>query len=205
MSTHFFDLNVHAHQDSVGAFLSAHPSFADPGRLNTETLAFAAGYVSHLVMDEQYITDMYRRFFAEHDALGGRIRANVMDRLLQFHIEGLYCNDPKLKTAVCDALGGTVENVQAGFIETETLERWRGVMLEMTARTMDWDRMRGMVSNHLRIGGLEEGESLASFLDSLPDLLNETIAHITSDEVGAFVERSTEAARLAVARYLGCE
>ena len=205
MSTHFFDLNIHDHQDSVAAFLAAHPSLADAGRLNGETRAFAAGYISHLVMDEQYITEIYRRFFAQHEELGGRIRANVMDRLLQFHLDGTYCNDPELKTSVCGALAATVENIQAGFIETKTLEQWRGVMLEMAARTMDWERIRGMVSNHLRIGGLQEGETLTSFLDSLPELLDETIAHITSAEVAAFVGRSTEATRSAVARYLGCE
>jgi hypothetical protein len=69
---------------------------------------------------------------------------------------------------------------------------------------MDWDRMRGMISNHLRFAGLEEGETLGSFLDSLPDLLDETIAHITSAEIDAFVQRATEAARSAVERYLGC-
>jgi len=62
MSTHFFDLNVHDHQDSVSLFLAAHPAFADTGALNGDTRAFAAGYISHLVMDEQYITEIYRRF-----------------------------------------------------------------------------------------------------------------------------------------------
>jgi len=61
-----------------------------------------------------------------------------------------------------------------------------------------------MIANHLRISGLQEGETLTTFLDSLPELLNETIAHITSAEVDAFVQRSTEAARKAVERYLGC-
>jgi hypothetical protein len=69
---------------------------------------------------------------------------------------------------------------------------------------MDWDRMRGMIANHLRFSGLEEGETLSSFLDALPELLDETIAHVTSVEVAAFVERSTAAARQAIERYLGC-
>jgi len=61
-----------------------------------------------------------------------------------------------------------------------------------------------MIANHLRYSGLEAGETLSSFLDSLPELLDETIAHITSAEVDAFVQRSTAAAREAVERYLGC-
>jgi hypothetical protein len=155
-------------------------------------------------MDEQYITGIYRRFFANHEQLGGTMRANVMDRLLQFELDREYGNDAELKRTICEALSGTVEGIQSGFVDTATLERWRQVSYDMAARQMDWDRMRSMISNHLRFGGLEEGETLTGFLDSLPELLDETIAHITSAEVDSFVQRSTAAAREAVGRYLGC-
>ncbi len=204
LSTHFFDLSGPDHQDSVGGFLSQHGRFLEPDLLNAETLAWVCGYISHLVMDEQYITGVYRRYFAQHDALGGAIRANVMDRLLQFDLDRVYGNDPELKRHMCAALSGTVENIHTGFIEPETLDRWRQVSYDVAARTMDYDRMRGMISNHLRFSGLEEGETLKSFLDSLPELLNETIAHITSAEVEGFIDRSRSAVAAALERYLGC-
>jgi hypothetical protein len=203
-STHFFDLNEHNHQDSVESFLRVYGDLALPEHLNPETRAWVAGYISHLVMDEQYITEVYRRHFARHDELGGTIRANVMDRLLQFDLDRQYGSDPELKDALCTALGCTVESIETGFVDAETLERWRQVSADTAARNLDWDRARGMIANHLRYAGLEEGETLTSFLDSLPELLDETIAHITSAEVDAFVQRSTAAAREAVERYLGC-
>lgn len=203
-STHHFDLDVHDSQDSVKAFFEQNARLTDPAGLNAETAAFVAGYVSHLVMDEQYITGIYRPFFARHDELGGAMRANVMDRLLQFDLDREYGNDPEVKQHLCDALSCSVENIDAGFVETDTLERWRLVTMDVASHEMDWDRMRGMLSNHLRRSGLEEGETLSGFLDSLPELLDATIAHITSVEIDAFVQRSTEAARTAVARYLGC-
>jgi hypothetical protein len=204
LSTHFFDLNEHDHQDSVSSFLLTYGNLAMPERLNAPTRAWAAGYVTHLVMDEQYITSIYRPFFAQHDALGGTMRANVMDRLLQFDLDRTYGNDPELKRAICGALAFAVEGIEAGFLDAETLERWRQVTVDVAQREMDWARMRGMISNHLRISGLEEGETLGTFLDSLPNLLDETIAHITSAEIDAFVERATDSARSAVERYLGC-
>ena len=204
LSTHYFDLNGPDHQDSVEMFFKEHGRFLDPGALNPETRAWVCGYVSHLVLDEQYITGVYRPFFARHDALGGAIRANVMDRLLQFDLDRAYGNDPELKRDICAALSFTVENIEAGFVDSPTLERWRQVSYDVAARQMDWERMRGMIANHLRYSGLEEGETLTSFLDSLPELLNETIAHITSTEVDAFVERSVAAATAALERYLAC-
>ncbi len=203
-STHFFDLNADEHQDSVAGFFKAHERLVQPEKLNAETRAFVAGYVSHLVMDEQYITGVYRPYFARHDELGGAIRANVMDRLLQFELDREYGDDPELKTNLASALSCTVEGIEAGFVDHETLERWRKVSFDVSQREMDWERMRSMISNHLRFAGLEQGETLSTFLDSLPELLDETIAHVTSAEIAGFVERSTTAARAAVERYLGC-
>ncbi|MFQ5381130.1 MAG: zinc dependent phospholipase C family protein, partial [Dehalococcoidia bacterium] len=154
-ATHFFRLDTHKHQDSVRTFLKAHPELADPGRLNKETQAWAAGYIGHLAMDEHYITRIYRPFFAAHDALGGVRRANVMDRLLQFDLDRIHGSDPTLKRALAAALGGTIEGIECGFIDRETLDRWRQVSLDMSQRNMDWDRMRSMIANHLRYAGLE--------------------------------------------------
>ena len=202
-TTHFFDLSVFEHQDSVAGFFEAHRPLADPARLNEETRAFVAGYLTHLVLDEQYITRIYRRFFFPHETMGGPLRANVMDRLLQFDLERAH-GDPDLRAALCAALACTVETIDAGFVDAETLDRWRQVACAIAARGMDWDRARGMIETHLRRSGLDDAGELAGFLDSLPDLLGETIGHVTSAEIDAFVERSTDAASAAVGRYLEC-
>ncbi len=204
-ATHFFRLDSHDHQDSVRTFLEAHAEFADPGRLNVETRAWVAGYLGHLAMDEHYITRIYRPFFAAYDELGGVRRANVMDRLLQFDLDRVHGSDPALKRALAAALGGTVEGIECGFIDGETLERWREVSLDMSQRDMDWDRMRSMIANHLRYAGLDEGRELTEFLNELPDLLDETIAYVTDAEIDGFVQRATEIARSEVTRYLACE
>ena len=202
MSTHRFDeVDVFSAVPLKGNPLAVVHGAAD---LSDETRAFVAGYISHLVFDEQYITGMYRRYFAQHEALGGQMRANVMDRLLQFDLDRTYCNDEALKGEICAALAGTVTGIAVGFIDAETLDRWRKVSADVIARQMDWDRMRGMITNHLRFGGLEEGESMSTFLDSLPELLDETVARITSIEIDAFVGRATETAARAVENYLTC-
>jgi hypothetical protein len=204
LSTHYFDLNVMEHQDSVAGFLADHGRLAAPEKLNPETRAFVTGYITHLVLDEQYITSVYRPYFAHHDELGGSIRANAMDRLLQADLDRVYGAGDDLQHKLTVALACTVDGIDAGFVDSETLERWRQIAADVWSHAMDWDRMRGMIANHLRLGGLAEGETLSSFLDSLPELLNETIAHITSAEIDAFIQRSTDAGRRAVERYLAC-
>lgn len=202
--THFYDLNTFDHQDSVQAFLATYRHLGDPAVLNAETRAFVAGYISHLVFDEQYIDEIYRRFFLRHDELGGVIRANLMDRMLQFDIERSYREDAAMSRRIVEALACSVEGIDCGFIDAETLDRWRLVSLDVSQRAMDWDRVRQMTSNHLRRSGIAEEGELAEFLDSLPGLLDETITLVTSDEIGAFMQRSVDAAAHAVERYLQC-
>ncbi len=203
-STHFFDLNGPDHQDSVAGFLAANERLIDPSLLTAGTRAWVCGYIAHLVMDELYITQIYRPFFADHDRIGGRIRAGVMDRLLQFDLDRAYGEDPEVKRHLVEALSGAIAGIECGFIESETLERWRLVTLDVAQKSMDWERMRGMISNHLRFAGLKEQETMGDFLDSLPELLDATIAHITSAEIEGFVQRATAAAAAAVERYLRC-
>src|SRR5262249_22879344 len=98
----------------------------------------------------------------------------------------------------------SVEGIECGFIDQPTLERWRTVLIDVLDRGTGWDRARALIANHLRFSGLEEGETLTTFLDSLPELLDETIAFITHAEIEGFVRRSSAAAARAVERYLGC-
>src|SRR5688572_1439608 len=58
--THFFDLNNFDHQDSVANLFAEHPELAAPEKLTKATAAFLAGYISHLVLDEGWISQVYR-------------------------------------------------------------------------------------------------------------------------------------------------
>lgn len=202
--THFFDLHVHQHQDSVSRFLETHGHLADPDGLTPETRAFVAGYQTHLVLDELYITGIYRRYFLQHEELGGAIRANVMDRLLQFGLDREFGDDPDVVDNLVRALAFSVESIECGFIDHETLERWRQVTADIAARDMDWDRARQMIARHLERAGIASPEELERFLDSLPGLEDATIAYVTNAEIDGFVQRSTEEAARTVARYFGC-
>ena len=203
-ATHFFDLGEHNHQDSVAAFFEMYGHLADPAAIPAATRAFVAGYLTHLVLDEQYITGIYRRFFLQHEALGGPVRANVMDRLLQYGFDRSFGDDPPTVARLLEALAFSVQSIECGFIDHETLERWRQVTADVAAREMDWDRARTMIARHLERSGIAAGPELDDFLDSLPDLEGETIALVTEAEIDGFIQRSTEAAARTVERYFEC-
>lgn len=203
-ATHFFKLNEIEHQDSVAGFFAVHGHLAESAGLNDDTRAFVAGYLTHLIFDELYITGVYRPYFAKHDELGGHLRANLMDRLLQFNLDRLYGDDSETVEHLVGALACSVQGIECGFIDHPTLERWRTVAADVAAKNMDWERMRSMVSNHLKRAGIAEDDDLASFLDSIPALVDETMAHVTDDEISAFLARSQEQSTRTIERYLRC-
>src|SRR6478672_11910375 len=68
--THFFDLNNRAEQSGVHRLFEEQPAIRDVTAVDVPTAAFVAGYLSHLVLDEEYITQIYRNYFGEGGALG---------------------------------------------------------------------------------------------------------------------------------------
>ena len=63
--THFFDLNDFDDQNGVHRLFEQAPGLRDVSAVDAPTAAFLAGYISHLVLDEDYITNVYRPLFGE--------------------------------------------------------------------------------------------------------------------------------------------
>lgn len=200
--THFFDLNKHEHQDSVAAFFETHSHLAAPEALSPATVAFVAGYICHLALDERYIYDVYRPHFSQQSTLGGNHQAMLMDRLLQYELDRRRREDPEHSAAIRAALEGCSLAADVGFLDRETLERWLQVAIDQTRHPPDWRRFRNQGGRHVPGLNLESDEDLNTFLQRVPELLEQTIHHVSTAQVDAYVEQSTEAAANAIRTYL---
>jgi hypothetical protein len=201
--THFFDLSDFEHQDSVAKFFSAYPALAAPERLGPETVAFISGYVTHLALDETWIVNVYRPYFGQLSALGGDVSANTMDRLLQFELDRRRRNEPGARDEIQDALAHCSLPIDVGFLDSEILGRWLQVAIDQAQHPGDWERFRSQASRHLRERGIDSPEEWDQFRRQIPQLLDQTIAHVSTAQVDAFVEEGGERALQAVQRYLG--
>src|SRR5581483_6000806 len=101
--THFFDLHCLDAQSGVHRLFEEQPQLRDAAALDAGTAAFVAGYISHLVLDERYITEIYRRYFGKGGVLGDEVMANVMDRLLQLHMDREQREDAEATAEIRDA------------------------------------------------------------------------------------------------------
>jgi hypothetical protein len=202
--THFFDLSSFDEQSSVASLFEAHPRLREPGDLSVAAAAFVAGYVTHLVVDELWINTIYRPFFGERSPLGGDARANIMDRALQFSLDRQKRVDRGLMAHVLNEIARADLAMDVELIDGETLGRWKEIILDMMNHPPDWERFRYIASRHLRAAGIESPEQFQEFMQSLPDLVDETLRYLGEKRVQKFMERSREQSMRAVKEYLGC-
>jgi hypothetical protein len=200
--THFFDLNNFDEQDGVAAFFEAHPALAG-GCLEDSARAFVAGYLTHLVMDERWINRVYRPFFGERSPLGGDLRANIMDRALQFSLDCDRRQDADFMAHVVDAVARCDLAFDIGFIDGESLGQWQRVVTDMMGRTPDWDRFRHGARRHLGFAEAD-AEQIEEMVRSIPDLVDETLKYLTVERVEDFLREAEDRSLSAVKDYLQC-
>jgi hypothetical protein len=203
--THFFDLADMGHQDSVGSFLGAYPDLDRPEQLSTETRAFVSGYITHLTLDQTWIEQVYRPYFGQLSSLGGDLSANTMDRLLQFELDRRRRQDAEMHDEILEALAGCSLSIDVGFLDSDILRRWQQVTLDQASHDGDWERFRRQASRHLGENGLDSPENWERFRAQIPEMLDKTIAHVSTAEVDAFVEQGKERALSAVRQYLSLD
>lgn len=200
--THFFDLNNFDEQDGVAAFFDAYPSLAG-GPIAPATRSFVAGYLTHLVMDERWINSVYRPYFGERSPLGGDLRANIMDRALQFSMDCDRRKDMDFMAHVVGAVARCDLAFDIGFIDAESLSQWQRVVTDMMNRTPDWDRFRHGARRHL--GYTEaDGQEFEEMVSSIPELVDETLRYLTVERVEDFLREAESRSLAAVREYLKC-
>jgi len=202
--THYFDIHNFDDQSSVRAFLEDNPALSDAAALGQPSRAFLAGYLSHLIVDEMWIGAVYRPFFGERSALGGTIRANVIDRALQFSLDADRRADPELMTHVLNAVAACDLDLEIGFLDRDTLRQWHGIITEYVRSQPDWDRFRERARKLLQqTGDVTEG-GFTEIAESLPDLVDEALRHLSRDRIDDVLRECTSASVRVVREYLAC-
>jgi hypothetical protein len=200
--THFFDLQDFGEQSAVTAMFEAYPALAYPAELSPPTVAFVCGYISHLVMDEIWISDVYRPFFSRSSPLADDLRADIMDRAVQYELDRQTRADRQAMSHIVKELARPALGLEVGFIEGGALGLWRALMVEMLDHPPDWERFRFFGGRALKAAGIDMAEGFAEFVRMLPDLVAEATDYLSRERIEAFLERSLNEGRGAVKEYL---
>jgi hypothetical protein len=200
--THFFDLQELDDQSSVAAMFDVHPILARPAELAAPTVAFVCGCISHLVIDEIWISDIYRPFFGRSSPLAGNQRANIMDRAVQYELDREARADREAMSQIVKELARTTLDLEGGLIDRGALGLWRELMVEALNHPPDWERFRFFGGRALKVVGVDTPEAFAEFVKTLPGLVTEATDYLGRDRIDAFVGKSLDEGRAAIEEYL---
>lgn len=202
--THFFDIHNFDDQHSVDSFFASNPTLSESAGLDARTQAFISGYLSHLVVDEMWIGAIYRPFFGERSPLGGSLRANVMDRALQFSMDADARSDRDLMTHVFEAVTRCDLQIEIDFIDRDTLGEWQNVITDYVRGEPNWERFRTRARQHIQKDAPGSDDEFDELVSSLPDLVDQTLNYLDRERIDDVIRESLDASTLVVKEYLRC-
>ena len=199
LHTHFFDLEGDDGQSGPDLMFQQHPCFCDGSELEDRTRAFIVGYVSHLIVDDTWITDIYRPFFGKKSPLGGDTAANMLDRLLQYEVDRLERLDKPRLAAIREKIKSWNADMDIGIVDNTALCNWRDFVWATTVREINDADLRLFTQSFLvsreRVG-MDQAEL---FLKDMPGKIEWVVKYVTEERLKAFrskcINRSVEIAR----------
>ncbi len=181
---HFAPLDFERVGDGAQAMLQAHPHLIG---LEDERAAFVAGYISHIVLDECWITEIFRPCFGA-DA-SGDARGLVLDRALQLELD----RRSNGVGASLDLMRDAATPLGLGFVTDEEVTQWRPWVVEFLARDFSWDRLRFMARRIARGDDAHSAHAVADeLLRSTPESLETMFEVVSRDELQDFTIRSVD-------------
>ena len=194
---HFAPLDFERVGDGARAMLEAHPHLAG---LAGRRAAFVAGYISHIVLDECWITQVFRPAF-EDSNVGPDPRGLVLDRALQLELD-------RRTNGVGGSLGlmgAAAMPLDLGFLSDEAVAQWRSWVVEFLERDFSWERLRFMAR---RIALGDESHPAHAVADELlrstPESLETMFEVVSRDELQDFARRSVDTLCQHLEGYLEC-
>ena len=197
---HFASLDFEEVGAGVRGLFHVHPHLVRWSDADGPTASFVAGYVTHILLDEAWIAEIYRPYFANRDVFADGVFGGVMDRAVQLEL------DRQTEDGWADSTGAlqsATGPVNVGFIAPEELERWRAWVVELLGRGFSWDRLRFMARRMAAGDDAHPAHAVAGeFLEAMPDSLDRVLECVSRRELSDFRERSVERLSAALEEYL---
>ena len=197
---HFVTLDFEEVGDGLRNLLYDKGESIDSASLSAPSMAFMAGYVTHLMLDETWITNMFRPYFSTAGVFGDLNVGLIMDRALQLELDRRFWDsvNPYLDSiSMCDI------DIDIEFLQKDPIYQWRDWVVTSLEREFSWDRLRFMAKRISR-GVLDHPvHGLADKFVVDPNLaLQELFEQLPEGVIEAFSDQSYTNIRLGLERFL---
>ncbi len=199
---HFAGLDFESVGAGVEGMATAYPDLFDLSRHDEVTQAFLAGYVSHLILDETWITEMYRPYFGDTSVFQDSVTGQVMDRALQIELDR---ESGQSALDMVQAIDSARAGVNVAFLPVDTLDKWCDWVIGRISQPVSMERLRFMAGRIARWDESHPAYDVAeSFLNSLPEGMGRLYERVPRQRVDRFKAIAAERLRDTMAEYMQC-
>ena len=197
---HFTDIDFEDVGTGVRGMFDQHPELQNQTDLNGPTRAFIAGYITHLLVDESYISDIFRPYFGNREVFQDSTTGLLHDRALQLDMDRQVWQ--KVATIILD-LEFLPERVDVAFLAPDSLSQWRDWVFEVVVNGFSWDRLRFM-AKRIAAGDKQHpvNQLVDDFLSHMPNSLDEIYEIVPYDVVSDFKTKTVTALLEPINGYL---
>lgn len=198
--THFFELESGQAGDGAFGLLNTYPELTSPS--SDAQAAFVAGYITHLVADETWITSMYRLYFDGAGKFDSNAAAQLFDRAAQLSLD--RASEHRVRSLIT-SMDELEDGLAAGPLDATTLSEWRVWVLDFLsdARPYSWQRLRHMAG---RISGRDSEHPVHQlaerFLTDVHGGLRELYDRVPESEFERYLKVTVDNLILSVTEYL---
>ena len=165
---HFASLEFKEVGAGIAGLYAEHPQLAETA--HAPTRSFMAGYMTHLTLDETWITRMYRPLFGVDGVFETEAQGAVMDRAMQMELDSLALDRLDVLLA---HLAGYAGDVDLPFMDGDTLTEWHEWVTSFVSREFSWERLRFMATRISRGDESHPSHTIAEdFIRGMPDTLD---------------------------------
>lgn len=187
---HFAQLDFSEIGTGKGSLLKTHPDLLPNSITHNPTRAFIAGYISHLILDESWITEMYRPYFGNNRVFMNPVYGKVLDRAFQLELDLISRNDSDL---VLSLLSQSTETVDVNFIPPKTQITWQKWVREHLKQDFTWERLRHMARRISRGVDDHPAHQIADqFLNDMPESIERMHDYVSYKDLTDFKDRAID-------------
>ena len=178
---HFSTLSVNKIGTGIENILIKYPELKNIRDQNSETQAFFAGYISHLIADEMWINKIFRPYFGNKSIYNDEILGLLMDRAVQLDMDKQAW--PVLNNSLI-YIRNASKSLNIKFINNNKLIEWREWITNFLSKDFSWERLKFMAKRIEKNNSNKSVNLMAdSFLESIDSNLEKIYSKVSKNEI----------------------
>ena len=185
---HYFDLINGEKGDGIKNFITNNKYITLQSN-NNETKYYVTGYVSHLIADENWTINVFRKIFMNKDLFPDFYQALFLDRALQIYLDTMLSSDSVniysyLNKIILDKISLPIN------INLKDLERWINFIVDLNDnfKNNPWNRLEFMA---IRLSKTYKSQDILDFhndfIQNVDKNINELIQRIPENTLDFYI------------------